>query len=106
MKRFHCGCLVLLIALFALVPASSGKAKDNAKSLYSKGQHAEARQNYEEAFQDFKQAYDLHPENTEYRASFERTKFLAAAAHVHQGQLLREQGQVERGAEGVSNWRR
>ena len=64
MKRFQCGCLVLLIALFAALPAIA----DKARSLYSKGQRAEARQNYEEAYQDFKQAYDLHPENTEYRS--------------------------------------
>ncbi len=43
---------------------------------------------------DFKQAYDLRPENTEYRASFERTKFLAAATHVHQGEVLRDQGKL------------
>lgn len=94
MKRFHCGCLVLLIALFAAVPGNAGKAKENAKSLYSNGQKAEARQHYDEAYQDFKQAYDLHPENTEYRASFERTKFLAAAERVHRGQLLRDQGKL------------
>ncbi len=59
-----------------------------------KGQRAEARQQYEEAYQYFKQAYDLHPDNTEYRSSFERTKFLAASAHVHRGQMLRDQGKL------------
>ena len=90
MKRFYCGCLVLLVALFATLPAFA----DKAGSLYSKGQRAEARQNYEEAYQDFKQAYDLHPDKTEYRSSFERTKFLAASAHVHKGQVLRDQGKL------------
>ncbi len=96
MKRFHCGCLVLLIALFAAVPGVAGKAKekDNSKALYTKGQQAEARQHYDEAYQDFKQAYDIHPDNAAYRAAFERTKFLAASAHVHQGQLLRDEGQL------------
>ena len=90
MKRFYCGCLVLLVALFATLPAFA----DKAGSLYSKGQRAESRQNYEEAYQDFKQAYDLHPDKTEYRSSFERTKFLAASAHVHKGQVLRDQGKL------------
>jgi general secretion pathway protein D len=67
---------------------------DKAKSLFSKGQQAEARQHYDEAYLDFKQAYDIHPDNTEYRAAFERTKFLAAAGHVHQGQILRDQGKL------------
>ncbi len=90
MKLSYWGCLVLLVALFATIPAFA----DKASSLYSKGQRAEARQNYEEAYQDFKQAYDLHPENTEYRSSYERTKFLAAASHVHKGQVLRDQGKL------------
>jgi len=96
MKRFHCGCLVLLIAMFATLPGHAGKAKDkdDAKSLYSKGQKAEAAQHYEEAYTDFKRAYDLHPDNTEYRSSFERTKFLAAASHVHHGQMLRDDGKL------------
>jgi general secretion pathway protein D len=90
MRRFYCGCLVLLVALFATLPAFA----DKAGSLYSKGQRAEARQNYEEAYQDFKQAYDLRPEKTEYRSAYERTKFLAAASHVHKGQVLRDQGKL------------
>ncbi len=90
MKRYHYGCLILLIAMFAALPASA----DKAKSFYNKGTQAEARQHYEEAYQDFKQAYDLHPDNTEYRSSFERTKFLAAAERVHRGQMLRDQGKL------------
>src|ERR1700687_5400046 len=73
MKRFHCGYLVLLMALCATIPAIA----ESAKSFYGKGQKAEARQQYEEAYQYFKKAYDLHPENTDFRSSFERTKFLA-----------------------------
>ena len=90
MKRLHCGGLVLLLALFATIPALA----DGARDLYKKGRQAEARQQYEEAYRYFKQAYDLHPENTDFRSSFVRTKFLAAAAHVHHGQELREDGKL------------
>jgi general secretion pathway protein D len=90
MKRFHCCCLVLLIALASTLPASA----ESAGSLYSKGKKAEARQQYEEAYKYFKQAYDLHPEDTSYRSSFERTKFLAASSHVHRGQMLRDDGKL------------
>jgi general secretion pathway protein D len=90
MKRFRCGWLVLLISLVLTLPAIA----DKAGSLYTKGQRAEARQQYEVAYQYFKQAYDLHPDNTEYRSSFERTKFLAGAEHVHRGQELRDQGKL------------
>jgi general secretion pathway protein D len=90
MKQFRCGCLVLLIALAATLPATA----ESASSLFSKGQKAEARQQYEEAFQYFKQAYDKHPEDTSYRSAFERTKFLAASSHVHKGQVLRDDGKL------------
>jgi general secretion pathway protein D len=84
--------MVLLIALMATLPAAGA---DSARSLYNKGQKAETAQKYEEAYRCFKQAYDLHPEMTEYRSAFERTKFLAASTHVHKGQLLRDQGQLD-----------
>ena len=90
MKPLRCGCLVLLIALLAALPATA----DKAKSMYSKGQQAEAKQHYEEAYGFFKQAYDLHPDDTQYRSAFERTKFLAAASHVHRGQVLRDEGKL------------
>ncbi len=84
--------LGLLLVLFALtLPASA----DKAKSLYEKGRDAEARQNYEQAFEYYKQAYELKPKDIRYRTTYERTKFLAAAAHVHRGQLLREAGKLQ-----------
>jgi general secretion pathway protein D len=91
MKQFRYCFLVLMIALMATLPASA----DKAKSLYSKGQQAEAKQDYEQAYKYFKQAYDLHPEQTQYRSAFERSKFLAAASHVHHGQVLRDQGKLD-----------
>ena len=57
------------------LPALADKAKD----LYLKGQDAEARQNYEAAFDFFKQAYDLKPKDLRYRSAFERIRFEAAA---------------------------
>jgi len=82
--------IFLLVAAFTL-PALA----DKAKSLYKEGQDAEARQNYEQAYDDYKQAYDLKPKDLLYRTAFERLRFLAAASHVHRGQLLREAGKME-----------
>jgi general secretion pathway protein D len=70
-------------------------AADQAKAFYNKGRDAEARQNYEQAYDFYKHAYDLKPTNLSYRASFERLRFLAGASHVHRGQLLREAGQLD-----------
>jgi len=82
--------LLILMAIISLAPAA-----DNAKNLYKRGREAEARQNYEQAYDFYKRAYDLSPANLSYRASYERLRFLAAASHVHKGQLLREAGQLE-----------
>src|SRR5579872_2410746 len=82
--------LLSLVALLTL-PALADKAKD----LYNKGQDAEAREHYEEAYNFFKQAYDLKPKDLRYRAAFERIRFEAAASVVHHGQQLREAGKLD-----------
>ncbi len=69
-------------------------AADKAKSLYDKGTDAEARQNWEQAYELYKQAYDLKPKELRYRTAFERSRFQAAAAHVHRGQQLRDAGDL------------
>jgi len=90
MRRLMPAALLLLVS-FAALPALADKAKD----LFAKGQDAEARQNYEVAYDFFKQAYDLKPRDLRYRAAFERVRFEAAASMVHRGQKLREDGKLE-----------
>jgi general secretion pathway protein D len=70
-------------------------AADKAKDLYAKGQDAEARQQFEAAYDFYKQAYDLKPKDLRYRASFEHARFEAAASIVHRGQKLREEGKLD-----------
>src|ERR1051326_398214 len=92
MKVLLRGAIIASLVLAAMLVAT---AADNAKTLYKKGRDAEARQNYELAYDFYKQAYDLKPTDLSYRTSFERLRFLAAASHVHRGQLLREAGQLD-----------
>jgi len=73
----------------------AGIAGDKAKDLYEKGADAQARQDYEKAFEFFKQAYDLKPKDLRYRTAYERNKFLAASSHVHRGQILRDAGKLD-----------
>ena len=82
---------IALLVLAVTLPI----AADSAKSLYNKGKDAEARQNYEAAFDFYKQAYEQKPRDLSYRASYQRTRFLAGASHVHRGQLLREAGKLQ-----------
>ncbi len=89
MRRLKPAAIVLLVVV-AILPAIA----DKAKNIWEKGQDAEARQNYEAAYDLYKQAYDLKPKDLRYRASFERMRFKAAATIVHRGQKLREDGKL------------
>src|SRR5712691_3229297 len=91
MKRAIRPALAFFLSVALILSANA----ESAKSLYSKGKLAEARQNYEQAYDFFKQAYDLKPQDVSYRSAFERLRFLAGASHVHRGQLLREAGRLE-----------
>jgi general secretion pathway protein D len=82
---------VLLLVVVAILPAIA----DKAKTSYEKGQDAEARENYETAYEFYKQAFDLKPKDLRYKSSFERMRFKAAATIVHHGILLRDQGKLQ-----------
>ncbi len=85
----------LLVVLALLLTVTLPAAADRAKSLYNKGRNAEARQNFEQAYEFYKQAYDLKPQDLRYRASYVRLRTQAAAAHVHRGIQLRENGNLD-----------
>ena len=70
-------------------------AAESAKSLFQKGAKAEARQDYEAAFEFYKAAYQQKPENLKYRVPFERTRMLSASSKIKRGQKLRDQGNLQ-----------
>jgi general secretion pathway protein D len=82
-----------ILLLFLSVGLHAGA--ESAKSFYNKGKDAEARQDYEAAYEDYRQAYEQKPRDLAYRAAYERTRFLAGASHVHRGQLLRDAGKLQ-----------
>ncbi len=94
MRRLLRPALLLLLVAVVTLPAAAEKAKD----LYKRAQDAEARQNYEAAYDLYKKAYDLRPKDLRFRASFERARFEAAAAIVHRGQKMRDEGKLEEAA--------
>ncbi|MGZ4824125.1 MAG: cohesin domain-containing protein [Terriglobales bacterium] len=89
--RFGRLATTILLVLTLALPA----AADKAKGFYDKGRDAEARQNWEQAYEFYKQAYDLKPKELRYRAAFERSRFQAGASHVHRGQKLRDDGDLQ-----------
>src|ERR1700683_2652166 len=90
MRRLMPAAVVLLVVV-AILPAIADKAKTDD----DKGSDAEARENYETAYEFYKQAYDLKPKDLRYKSSFERMRFKAAATIVHHGILLRDQGKLQ-----------
>src|SRR5437867_4693978 len=87
--------LIRPAAIILLVVAISLSAAASANSLFKKGKDAEARQNYEQAYEYYKQAYDLKPKDLAYRAAYESLRFYAGASHVKRGQLLRDSGKLD-----------
>jgi general secretion pathway protein D len=81
----------LLLAVTITLPALADKAND----AYKRGVDAEARQNYVQAYDDYKIAFDLKPKELKYRAAFTRIRFYASSQLVHEGQQLRDQGKLQ-----------
>jgi general secretion pathway protein D len=65
-----------------------------AKTLYERGQTAEAKDDSITAYEDYYQAYQKEPKNLRYKTAYERLRFLAASAHVSRGEKLSKQGDV------------
>ena len=91
MRRFVSLATIMFVVLAVTLPV----AADSARTNYNKGMDAEKRQDYERAFEYYQEAYRQKPKDLRYRTAYEHTKFLAGAAHVHRGQLLRDGGKLD-----------
>jgi general secretion pathway protein D len=63
-----------------------------AKTLFERGQTAEAKDDPITAYENYYQAYEKEPKNLRYKAAYERLRFLAGSAHVSKGEKLSAQG--------------
>src|SRR6201998_4446906 len=91
MRRFVSLTTIVCCVLAVTLPLGA----ESAHSAYNKGRDAEQRQDYERAFEYYQEAYRQKPKDLRYRTAYEHTKFLASAAHVHRGQLLRDSGKLD-----------
>jgi general secretion pathway protein D len=81
---------VAFAALCGLFPTHA--SAQSAGKLYSMGRAAEARDDVEEAYEDYAKAWHKKPKDERYKISYERLKLDASAAHVKRGEKLRDQG--------------
>jgi general secretion pathway protein D len=84
---------LLLLSCFAAF-GTSGAHAQSAGKLDKQGQDAEARQNYDAAYEDYRLALQKKPGDLRYKAHFERVRFLAAVSHVDRGRVLRQSGDL------------
>jgi general secretion pathway protein D len=83
--------LFVLAGLYAVVPAAQAQS---ANTWSKRGADAEARQDYDAAFEDYQQAVQKKPKDLRYKAHMERVRFLAAAGHVDRGRILKQSGDL------------
>ena len=83
--------LFVILAGTIAVPAVA----ESAESDYKAGDKAERNNNYDAAYQAYKKAHELKPNDPKYTAAWVRMRFFAAAEHIHKGQQLRDAGTLQ-----------
>jgi len=67
----------------------------SASSFFKRGQEAEAREDYDTAYQDYQHAYSLSPTDVRYKAAFYRVRLSDSAMHVTRGRKLLASGDLQ-----------
>lgn len=80
---------LFLACSFLLATAAHAQS---ANTWSKRGAAAEASEDYDAAFEAYRQARLLKPNDLRYKTHFERVRFLAANAHVDRGRVLRQSG--------------
>jgi len=86
-----CAVLLLCGGFLATAPAHA----QSASSWNKRGQDAEAREDYDAAFEAYRQAHLKKPSDLRYKTRYERLKFEAANMHVDRGRVLRNSGDAD-----------
>lgn len=66
----------------------------SAGTWNKRGQTAEVREDYDTAFEAYRQAHAKKPADIRYKERFERLRFQAAVAHVDRGRVLKQSGDL------------
>jgi general secretion pathway protein D len=86
---------VWAIFLSCLAGATTVSAHAQSASAWNKkGQDAETRQDYDAAYEDYRQAVLKAPKDLRYKAHFERMTFQASVSHVDRGRVLKQSGDI------------
>ena len=98
---FHYGRNIFRLGaapLFAcgLVTFAPSRAHAQSASTWNKrGTQAEDRDDYDAAFEDYRQAHLKKPSDLRYKTNYENMRFKAANMHVDRGRVLRQSGDAD-----------
>ncbi len=82
----------LSLALLLLFLAASSAHAQSAAAWNKRGQAAEIREDYDTAYEDYRQAHEKRPSDLRYTTHLDRMRFLAATQHIDRGRVLRQSG--------------
>ena len=79
---------MLLLFVWAAMPAQA----QSAGAWNKRGEQAEAREDFDAAFEAYRQAHLKKPNDMRYNTHYQRMRFQAANQHVDRGRVLRQSG--------------
>ena len=87
---------IALIAISVLTSASAAPLHaQSANTLYKGGKAAEAREDFDAAYQDYAKAYAKDPKDLRYRTAMYRVRPSAGAQHMAKGRQLEQAGDYQ-----------
>jgi general secretion pathway protein D len=84
----------LLFVCFVGLSSNPANAQ-SAKSWAKKGDAAEQHDDFDAAYEAYRQAHLKKPKEMPYQIAYERLRFQAAVAHVDRGRVLKESGDIQ-----------
>ncbi len=95
-KATRAAVAIALLAVVALVGSPAAMARtESANTDYKRGQAAEAREDYDTAFNLYQEAFKKNPKDSRYRIALERVRVTASGAHMTQGRKLELSGDTQ-----------
>ncbi len=84
---------LLLLALLAALGSLPAHAQ-SAKTWDKRGQAAEAKQDFDAAYEAYQHALALKPTDLRYKERYDHMRYQAAVSHVDRGRVLRQSGDL------------
>jgi general secretion pathway protein D len=92
-----CSWIGIFAALAVFSLASAPLLAESARTLFKRGEAAEAKEDLDTAFDDYQKAYQKAPKDLQFKTAFYRIRIATSAMHVTKGRKLMQAGN-EQGA--------